>query len=56
MKSQSIQKEKIVFVPAEDIRSIEQVIDKLEQAQQEFTKAITSMLPSNKDKNNHKTK
>lgn len=40
MNSQEIQpEENVVFVPSEEIRSIEQVLDKLEQAQQEFLKA-----------------
>ena len=35
------QEEKVVFVPAEEIDSIRNVLYKLEQAQQEFRKAVT---------------
>ena len=41
-----------IFVPAEEIRSIEYVLDKLEQAHQEFKKAVTILDIEKNDKSN----
>jgi hypothetical protein len=37
--------DRVVFVPAEEIRIIEKVLNMMEQAQQEFCKAAMGMQP-----------